>query len=106
MAVPLDEVDKIRRQFGQIGQGLMHHDRFRSRSSGSGAPRGTLGRDAFALHQEDRLVVSAAQHRVVAFDEHDGRSIRAEGEESKIYIALLETTHLEQNTRIGTVDFT
>jgi hypothetical protein len=43
---------------------------------------------------------------VVAFDEHDERSIRTALGECKMNIAILETTLLEQNTRTGTVDFT
>ena len=106
LTVPLDEVDEIRRQFGKIGQRFMDHDRFGGRGSGGRAPRRALGRNAFTLHQEDRLVVFAAQHRVVAFDEHDGGSIRAKRRGCKINMALLETTHLEQETRTGTVDST
>jgi hypothetical protein len=39
------------------------------------------------------LVGFAAQHRVVAFNEHDGANIRVEVGECKINIAILETTH-------------
>ena len=74
LTVPLDEVDEIRRQFGKIGQRFMNHDRFGGGGSGSRAPRRPLARNAFALHQEDGLVGFAAQQRVVAFNEHDGRA--------------------------------
>jgi hypothetical protein len=101
LAVPLDEVDEIRRQFGEIGQGLMHHNRSRSRSSGSGASRGTLGWDAFALHQKDGLIVFAGQDGAIAFDEHDGGSIGAGREGRNIIITLLETTHHTHNKPDG-----
>ena len=81
--MPLDQFDEIRRKLGKIGQGFMNHNRFGSGGSGGGAPRWPLGRDAFALHQEDGLVAFAAQQRVVAFNEHSGGSIRAERRERK-----------------------
>src|SRR5437870_7246076 len=102
LAVPLNEFEEIRRKFGKIGQGFMNHDRFRGGGSGHRAPRRTLGRNALALHQEDRLVVFAAQHGVVALKEHDGWSIRAEEGEGKINMVELETTHLEHKTRAST----
>ena len=92
LAVPLDELDQIRRKFGKIGQRFMNYDGFGGRGSGGGPARRALGRNAFALHQEDRLVVFAAQDRMVAFDEHDGASIGGECGEYKINNAILETT--------------
>ena len=106
LAVPLDEVNKIGRQLGKIGQSFMNHDRPGSGGSGSGTPRRPLARNALALHQEDGLVAFAAQHRVVAFNEHDGVNIRAEREERKINVAVLDTTHCPQETRTGTADST
>ena len=106
MAVPLDEFDQIRRKFGKIGQSLMNNDRFGGWGSGEGPPRRALGRNAFTLHQKDRLVVFAAQHRVVALNEHDGWSIRAERGKIKINVALLETTTQMNRTCTGQVDFT
>src|SRR5439155_18683046 len=102
LAVPLNEFEEIRRKFGKIGQGFMNHDRFLGGGSGRRAPRRTLGRNALALHQEDRLVVFAAQHGVVALKEHDGWSIRAGEGEGKINMVELETTHLEHKTRAST----
>ena len=104
LAVPLDEVNQIGRQLGKIGQSFMHHDRPGSGGSGSGTPRRPLARNALALDQENGLVAFATQHRVVAFNEHDGVSIRAELEERKIYVAVLDTTHYTQKTRTGTAD--
>ena len=72
LAVPLDEVDQFGREFGKVGQGLMDHHRLGSGGSGGGAPGRALGRDAFALHQEDGLIVFAGQDGAIAFDEHDG----------------------------------
>jgi hypothetical protein len=106
LAVPLDKFDQIWRKFGKIGQSLMNNDRFGGRGSGGGPPRWALGGNAFALNQEDRLVVFAAQHRVVALNEHDGWSIRTDLGEIKINMALLETTHLMDKTCTGQVDFT
>ena len=106
LTVPLDEVDEIRRQFGKIGQRFMDHDRFGGGGSGGRAPRRALGRNAFALHQEDGLVGFAAQQRVVAFNEHVGQSISAEAGGCKINISLLETTYLGQTTRTATADST
>ena len=102
--MPLDEVNQIGRQLGKIGQSFMHHDRPGSGGSGSGTPRRPLARNAFALDQENGLVAFATQHRVVAFNEHDGVNIRAEREERKIYVAVLDTTHYAQKTRTGTAD--
>ena len=106
LAVPLDEVNQIGRQLGKIGQSFMNYDRPGSGGSGSGTPRRPLARNALALHQENGLVAFAAQHRVVAFDEHDGVNIRAELEERKIYVAVLDTTLYPQETRTGTADST
>ena len=103
--MPFDEFDQIRRKFGKIGQGFVNHDRFGGRSSGGGPPRRTLGRNAFALHQQDRLVVFATQHRVVAFDEHDSASIGSDGGKDKINNAVLETTLWKLKIRTNTVDF-
>src|SRR5437879_11828236 len=102
LAVPLNEFEEIRRKFGKIGQGFMNHDRFLGGGCVRRAPRRTVGRNALALHQEDRLVVFAAQHGVVALKEHDGWSIRAEEGEGKINMVELETTHLEHKTRAST----
>src|SRR5260370_19970257 len=106
LAVTLNEFEEIRRKFGKIGQGFMNHDRFRGGGSGRRAPRGTLGRNALALHQKDRLVVFSPQHGVVALKEHDGWSIREEEGKGKINMVIFETTHLKHKTRDSTAAFT
>ena len=106
MTVPFDELDQIRRKLGKIGQGFMNDNRFEGRGSGGGPTRWAFGWNAFALHQKDRLVVFAAQHRVVAFEEHDVSSIGAKPREYKINITILETTLQKHKTRTGKVYFT
>src|SRR5260370_16495398 len=95
LAVTLNEFEEIRRKFGKIGQGFMNHDRFRGGGSGRRAPRRTLGRNALALHQEDRLVVFAAQHGVVALKEHGGWGLRSGEGGGKINVVIFDTTHLQ-----------
>ena len=74
---------------------------FGAGTSGSGASRGTLGWDAFALHQKDGLIVFAGQDGTIAFDEHDGGSIGAGREGRNIIITLLETTYHTHNKPDG-----
>src|SRR6266446_4826868 len=79
----------------------MHHHRFGDRGSGSGTPGRALGSHALALHQQHGLVVFAGQDGAVAFDEHDGWSIRVKRIGRQINIALLETTLLLHKTPAG-----
>ena len=72
LAVPLDELDELGREFGKVGQRFMDHHRLGSGDSRRRAPRRALGRDALALHQKDGLIVFAGQDGAIAFDEHDG----------------------------------
>ena len=104
-AVPLDQFDEIGRELGKVGQRFMDDHRFGGGGSGSGAPGRALGRHAFALDQEDGLVLFARQDAAVAFDEHDGWNIRVERGRRKIYIALLETTLQTHNKPDGVEAF-
>ena len=97
LAVPLDEFDEIGREFGKVGQCFMDHHRIGSRGSRRRASRRALTRNPLALHQKDGLIVFAGQDGVIAFDEHDGWSIRAERAACNIIIAQLETTHYTHN---------
>jgi hypothetical protein len=101
LAVPLDELDQIGREFGKVGQRFMDHHRLGSGGSRRRAPGRALGRDAFTLHQKDGLIVFTGQDGVIAFDEHDGWSIGAESEVCNINITLLETTYYTHNKPTG-----
>jgi len=103
LAVPFDDLDEIRGQFGKIGQRFMNHDRFGSGCSRGGATGRALGRDAFTLHQKDGLIVFAGQDGTIAFDEHDAGSIGVRREGCNTIIALLETTHYMHNKPAGMV---
>jgi hypothetical protein len=100
-AVPLDQFDEIGRELGKVGQRFMDDHRFGGGGSGSGAPGRALGRHAFALDQEDGLVLFARQDAAVAFDEHDTWSIGVEREGCNMIIALLETTLYTHNKPAG-----
>ena len=97
LAVPLDEFDQIGREFGKVGQRFMDHHRLGSRGSRRRASGRALGLNTLALHQKDGLIVFAGQDGAIAFDEHDGWSIRPEGAACNIIIALLETTRYTHN---------
>jgi hypothetical protein len=92
-AVPVNEFDEVRREFGKISQRLMDDHRFGARGTSGGTSGRAFGGDASALHQKDGLVVLAGQARVVAFKEHDGQRISEEAGVCKINITMLETTY-------------
>jgi hypothetical protein len=91
-AVPVNEFDEVRRELGKIRQRLMDDHRFEARGTRGGTSGRAFGGDAFALHQEDGLVVLAGQARVVAFKEHDGQRISERTGTRNIYSTILETT--------------
>ena len=73
LAKTFDEGDQFGGQAGEVGQGLMDHDRLGRRRAGGGAAGRAFGGDAFALDEEDGLVGFAAVLGAIAFDEHAGR---------------------------------
>ena len=89
----LDQGDQLGGQAGEVGQGLMDHDRLGRGRAGGGAAGRAFGRDAFALDQQDRLVGLAVVLGAIAFDEHVGPSVAEARRGSKSNIHILETTH-------------
>jgi hypothetical protein len=87
LAVPVNQFDELRREFGQIGQRFMDHYRFGGRGAGGWTTGRAFGGDPFALDEKDGLVVLTVQSGAVAFDKHDGGSLRGELEGCKINMA-------------------